>query len=371
MASNFAGLLRTARTSSTRLIHNAAKTAPKSAHSGHNWACLFFAQQRQSETSQSRRYSTKVRNYSMPARQEVAEDWESNIRQGGDYLVGPRDDSWWTGPKPTAGVPGVGSDGLVRSIASPNLATCTREDLKAFFDNTWLITEVLFAGLQTEVPFFKPPYHHLRHPLIFYYGHPATLYINKLRVAGLLTSPINPYYENIFETGVDEMKWDDMSKNDMIWPSVEEVADYRREVYNTVVDVIMTHPDFATLPDLQESPFWSIVLGCDHERIHIETSSVLFRELPIDTVRRPEWWAPDGPYNYSSSVPLRDPVRGEDYPENEMVAVSSGDVTLGKPTDFPSFGWDNEYGHKDMRVKSFKASKYLVSNGEYYEFVKR
>lgn len=30
------------------------------------------------------------------------------------------------------------------------------------------------------------PYHQLRHPLVFYYGHPATLYINKLRVAGVI-----------------------------------------------------------------------------------------------------------------------------------------------------------------------------------------
>jgi hypothetical protein len=36
---------------------------------------------------------------------------------------------------------------------------------------------------------------------IFYYGHPAALYVNKLRVAGVLDAPINPYFEHIFATG--------------------------------------------------------------------------------------------------------------------------------------------------------------------------
>ena len=45
-----------------------------------------------------------------------------------------------------------------------------------------------------------------------------------MRVAGIITDPINPYFENIFETGVDEMSWDDLSKNDMMWPSVREVT---------------------------------------------------------------------------------------------------------------------------------------------------
>jgi hypothetical protein len=31
-----------------------------------------------------------------------------------------------------------------------------------------------------EEPFYRPPYHDLRHPLIFYYGHPAVLFINKV-----------------------------------------------------------------------------------------------------------------------------------------------------------------------------------------------
>lgn len=31
-------------------------------------------------------------------------------------------------------------------------------------------------------------------------------------------------------------------------------------------------------------------MGMEHERIHIETSSVLIRQLPVDMVTKPEGW---------------------------------------------------------------------------------
>ena len=78
----------------------------------------------------------------------------------------------------------------------------------------------LHAGLDGLEPYYRPPYHNLRHPLVFYYAHAAALFVNKLRVAGLLKDGVNAHFEHIFETGVDEMGWDDLSKNDMLWPLV-------------------------------------------------------------------------------------------------------------------------------------------------------
>lgn len=130
--------------------------------------------------------------------------------------------NWFTGKKPSE-CPGFIDNQL---FSLPQLCleenSCTSEKLQEYFDNTWTLTEVLLSSLISEESFLIPPYHDLRHPLIFYYGHPAALYINKLRVAGLIDEPINPYYEAIFETGVDEMSWDDLSKNKMMWPSVAD-----------------------------------------------------------------------------------------------------------------------------------------------------
>ena len=96
-------------------------------------------------------------------------------------------------------------------------------------------------------------------------------------------------------------------------------------------------------------------MGCEHERIHLETSSVLIRQLPIESVR---------------------PVAGFDIceasapaPENALVQVPSGRVVIGKTKESDYYGWDNEYGRKEADVPSFYAARYSVSNGEFLPFV--
>ncbi len=44
-------------------------------------------------------------------------------------------------------------------------------------------------------------------------------------------------------------------------------------------------------------------------------------------------------------------------------------MKLGKEHNSPIYGWDNEYGTHEAEVKSFKASKFVVSNQEFLEFV--
>jgi len=190
--------------------------------------------------------------------------------------------------------------------------------------------------------------------------------VNKLRVAGLLDKPINPYYEVIFETGVDEMSWDDLSKNKMQWPSVAEVHHYRKMVYQAVSGVIDGLTSEQCVSIGQDSPLWSLVMAFEHERIHFETSSVLINEMPIQYVRFPKGFPA-----YHSSAPVQhDPIAGKHYPVNDFIAVDSQVVSIGKPRNFPSFGWDNEYGHREYTIPAFKASQYKVSNGEFLEFVK-
>ncbi|NEN94323.1 MAG: 5-histidylcysteine sulfoxide synthase [Moorea sp. SIO3I7] len=269
-----------------------------------------------------------------------------------DPLIGPRPDWWWTGLRPTE---------VLHAMPIPNLATCTRHQILDYFDNGWLMTEVLLSALQGERAFLDPPYHQLRHPLIFYLCHPAVLYINKLRLAGLIHESIDPYFEQLFETGVDEMSWDDMSKNEMDWPSVREVVEYRRSTYKIVRELIETLPalEDGHPPITMDNPAWALFLGFEHERIHIETSSVLLQELPLSVLRQPEAWPNLHPSAFAESQTV----------ENELIAVSSKTVTLGKPWEEPCFGWDNEYGSRQVRVRSFQASRYLVTNGEFYEFV--
>tara|TARA_R110002050_G_scaffold74087_1_gene159098 strand:- start:7818 stop:8363 length:546 start_codon:yes stop_codon:yes gene_type:complete len=97
----------------------------------------------------------------------------------------------------------------------------------------------------------------------------------------------------------------------------------------------------------------------------METSSVLIRELPAHLVQRPRYLSLYHPSAYTGEGQL---VPGE-YPGNEMIQVDRSHVKIGKPRDFPSFGWDNEYGSAEVDVPKFRASKYMISNAEFYQFV--
>lgn len=161
----------------------------------------------------------------------------------------------------------------------------------------------------------------------------------------------------------------------MVWPTVREVYEYRKDVYDTVVNAIMNHPSLddknGTEPVLvnQNHPMWALFMGFEHERIHLETSSVLFRETPIELVQKPKNW----PHLHPSAAELPTkstrPVEGVDYPSNNMLSVKGKTIQLGKPLDFPSYGWDNEYGERTVSVPDFMASEHMVTNGEFWQFV--
>ncbi len=279
-----------------------------------------------------------------------------------DWLKGPRPAEWWTGLNPESpDLPGLDADQKLHALPQVQLHEIQRQSLLNYFDNGWLLTEVLFSALQGEEAFTRAPAHQLRHPLIFYYAHPAVLYVNKLRVSGLLQEPVDAYFENLFEVGVDEMSWDDMSKNEMKWPAVREVTEYRRKVYHLVRELISSHPelDVERKTIHQGTPGWGLVMGFEHERIHLETSSVLIRELPLRYLRQPELWPRLAPTNRQSA-----PQIAEDH-----VLVPAGQVKIGKPSDYPSFGWDNEYGTREVHVPEFRAGKSLVTNAQFLEFM--
>lgn len=80
-------------------------------------------------------------------------------------------------------------------------------------------------------------------------------------------------------------------------------------------------------------------MGFEHDRIHLETSSVLIRQYPIEMVKRPENWR-YGPFK----------LEGEkENIQNEMIQIPETQVRLGKSFDYPSYGWDNEYGQVDCK----------------------
>lgn len=224
--------------------------------------------------------------------------------------------------------------------------------IKAAFEKTYALDEKLYGLLKNDEAFYQRA-DPLRHPLIFYLGHTAVFYINKLILAGLIDQRINPHFESIFAIGVDEMSWDDLNEQHYNWPAVHEVWEYRKQVKELLLSVIEDTP--LHLPIDWSNPFWIIMMGIEHERIHIETSSVLIRQLPLSMVRQGAF----GAVCEAAGV----------APENEFLPLEGGVVKLGKAYDHRFYGWDNEYGSFEEKVPPFKAGKMLVSNGEFLQFI--
>ena len=77
-----------------------------------------------------------------------------------------------------------------------------RDAVRRAFVTTFDRYTALFDLLRGDEAFVRKPIA-LRHPLIFYFGHTATFFINKLVLAGLLAQRIDPRLESMFDVGVD------------------------------------------------------------------------------------------------------------------------------------------------------------------------
>jgi 5-histidylcysteine sulfoxide synthase len=237
----------------------------------------------------------------------------------------------------------------------PNLKHCDRQDILAYYQRAWQIEDQLMKSLISPKTFYLNP-DPLRNLLIFYLGHSAVFYINKLVRVGLITKRLNPHFESLFEIGVDPEKPDEIEGifDNLRQADVMEVWAYRQQVYDRVSEFINNLA--IALPINPEHPLWALMMAIEHQYIHIETSSMLIRQLPVDKLQRPQDWG------YA-------PANGYTKP-NEMIEVEGATVQFGKPQNSNIYGWDIEYGDRVVNVATFQASKYLITNAEFLDFVK-
>jgi hypothetical protein len=123
----------------------------------------------------------------------------------------------------------------LKSTQPPNLNDCSREEILDYWQNSWELEEILLRSIKGKDTFYLNP-DTLRNSLIFYLGHSAVFYINKLISVGLLTKRINPEYEVLFEIGVDPETPQELDAaiSNINWPDVEEVWQYRHQAYEII-----------------------------------------------------------------------------------------------------------------------------------------
>ena len=230
-----------------------------------------------------------------------------------------------------------------------------RREILDYFVATWEQYESLFSPLPDRAFYIRAE--RLRHPLIFYFGHTATFYINKMVLAQFTDARVDPKLEAIFAIGVDEMSWDDLDESHYDWPTFEEAQQYRDKVKARVSAFVKAMP--ITLPITKNCPAWLVLMGIEHERIHLETSSVIMRMLPleyIEPIEANDW--PVCPISGDASIP-------------QWLTIPAASVRMGKPANDLSYGWDNEYGFEEDKVEQFEVASTLVTNQEFLEFVRK
>jgi len=249
---------------------------------------------------------------------------------------------------------------LTAAAGAADPATAKREELRRYFHQTCEIYERLFTLIRDDASYYER-HEPLRHPLIFYLAHPAVFYVNKLTAGRYITERIDPRIESMMAVGVDEMSWDDLNSEHYDWPSVRAVNDYRAAMRDLVDRFIQSLP--LELPITWNSPAWVVLMGIEHERIHLETSSVIMRMMPLEELRHGGELTAEERGLWSACTRHGAP------PVNAWLPVAGGTVRLGKKAADTTYGWDNEYGVEEVVLPPFRAGQRLVSNAEFLAFV--
>lgn len=271
----------------------------------------------------------------------------------------------------------------LRTARTVNLLTGTpeekREEIRDYFHKTFSQFERLheiFTGPEA----FYVSHEVLRHPPIFYLGHTASFFVNKLVLGKHMETRLDAELEMQTAVGVDEMVWDDLDGSHYAWPSVEEcqkhperavaflqrVIDYRYKVRQAVDKMISEQP--LEMPITKDSFWYVILMGIEHERIHLETSSVIMRQAASKYIQSSAMWPRCNLGRFATSVESE----AAEVPRNDLLPVEAGTTRLGRKWSGTAlYGWDNEFAEEPMQVavEPFKASRFLVSNREFYDFM--
>lgn len=82
------------------------------------------------------------------------------------------------------------------------------------------------------------------------------------------------------------MDWDDLNQSHYQWPKISEAREFRKKVKDMILNVIDRSQQKCI--DNWLSGLYVIMLGIEHERIHLETSAVIMRMVPLEYIKKVE-----------------------------------------------------------------------------------
>ncbi|OEU96348.1 SUMF1/EgtB/PvdO family nonheme iron enzyme [Streptomyces oceani] len=248
-----------------------------------------------------------------------------------------------------------------RPIAGPFLGEDSRDRLARSFTDGWNTYETLFRGVLPSRESFHTRVHPLRLPLVFYLAHTAAFYVQKLKLVGLVEERgVVPELDERMERGVSPEDPDELAELPA-WPDLDTVWAYRKSVRDTVLGAIRNVPLGSTVEP--ESPVRALLMGIEHENIHLHTSLPLVRLLPPRCKEHPAGWP--------AMVGEREAAPTPGARELEFTRCPGGHVRFGGEQGAATpFRWDNEWGLREAEVDPFAVARHPVTNGQFLEFLR-
>ena len=218
--------------------------------------------------------------------------------------------------------------------------------LTALFLKCRNLTESICAPLEVEdyvpqpIVDVSPPKWHLGHTAWFFEAFVLQQFAKGYKIFHEdFAYLFNSYYNNAGERVLRP------NRGLMSRPPVREVMDYRKYVTDSMVEFLSKN---------QEEKILDIIeLGINHEQQHQE---LLVYDIKYILGNQPTF-----------------PVYGEgfqckkEFSENGFVKRTEGLYRIG--ADGNSFCYDNELAQHQVHLRDYEISKFLVTNGEYLEFI--
>ena len=95
-------------------------------------------------------------------------------------------------------------------------------------------------------------------------------------------------------------------------------------------------------------------VAVEHRLMHAETLAYMFHQLPFAKKLAP--YGNATPAAFKNHLP-------------EMRRIPAGRATLGLHSRSDVFGWDNEFEAETIEVPAFDVDRYMVTNGEFLDFI--
>ncbi len=193
-----------------------------------------------------------------------------------------------------------------------------------------------------------------RHRIAFYIGHLEAFDLNLFRSQVPALRPFAPEFDKLFAFGIDPVNGGLPADRPEDWPRLSQIDDYRKAVRHLLDSAIQDGEFEHFAASAEHSPEVLLNVAIEHRLMHAETLTYMFHQMPFDR---------------KCPQPQVSPGEGSFRPE--MLEISRGWATLGlERRQAQQFGWDNEFDAFATEVPSFQIDKYMVTNGEFLDFLR-